>query len=148
MEKKAPKFIQFFVVAIILFAIFFFWLTRNSNKKMAAKIGSHQFQLETARTQEERNLGLGGKKNLCQDCAMLFVFPSPSDYSFWMKDMDFDLDIIWIYGGKIAYIAKDVSHDFPEKIIDPRLNADQVLEINSGLSDKYNFKVGDEVKIH
>ena len=76
---------------------------------------------------------------------MLFLFPQKGIYAFWMKDMRFNLDIIWISDDKIVYIAKDNSfHDLTP--VNPGIEADKVLEINADLADRYGFKVGDEVK--
>ena len=91
--------------------------------------------------------GLGGRAKIREKEGMLFDFGKKGEYSFWMKDMQVDLDILWINEGKIVHIAKNVSHDSLETI-NPKIEADKVLEINSGLSDKYNFKIGDSVKIY
>ena len=82
---------------------------------------------------------------------MLFPFEKPGYYSFWMKNMKFPIDIIFIKSGKIVTIHKDV---MPPKnltdalpIYNPKEPADTVLEINAGLSEDYKFKEGDEVKL-
>ncbi len=91
--------------------------------------------------------GLGGKKDLCRTCAMLFHFYRVGRYAFWMKDMQFDLDIIWIRDGQIVYIKNDFSSN-STAIVEPVAPADNVLEIGAGLAEKYGFKVGDRVAIY
>lgn len=135
----------FFLAALILIVAEFLYVGRDKIAKIA-EIDGKKFALELALTPEQRQKGLGERDSLCQDCAMLFVFPREGTYSFWMKDMHFDLDIIWIAGGKIIHIARNVSCQSAE-IMTPSEKADKVLEINSGLSDKYNFKSGDRVLI-
>jgi uncharacterized membrane protein (UPF0127 family) len=76
---------------------------------------------------------------------MLFIFPQKGNYDFWMKGMQFDLDIIWIEDGKIAALEKNIPHA-SGKTIKAEKSADQVLEINAGLADKYNLAEGDQVK--
>jgi uncharacterized membrane protein (UPF0127 family) len=75
---------------------------------------------------------------------MLFEFSQSGRYSFWMNDMRFPLDIIWIANGKIAHIEKNVSEKFAGTLI-PLSDADRVLEINSGIADKLGVKVGDMI---
>lgn len=116
------------------------------SKPQIAVINGHEFKVDLAETPKERQKGLGGRDQLCSDCGMLFIFGKKGNYNFWMKDMRFNLDIIWISGDKIVYIARNRSyHDL--SLINPGTEADKVLEINAGLSDKYGFKEGDEVRI-
>jgi uncharacterized membrane protein (UPF0127 family) len=110
------------------------------------EIDGHRFKVELAIDSQARQKGLGDRDQLCPDCGMLFLFPQKGVYSFWMKDMRFNLDIIWILDGKIVYISRNNSfHDL--SLINPGVEADKVLEINANLADKYGFKAGDEVKI-
>ncbi len=51
---------------------------------------------ELADTSLERELGLSGRVEIPRNYAMLFVFDSPARYSFWMKDMQVSIDIIWL----------------------------------------------------
>jgi len=55
------------------------------------------------------------------------------------------LDIIWISGNEIVYIAKDVSPNYQETIIS-QTSADKVLELNGGTCEKFNFKIGDKIE--
>jgi uncharacterized membrane protein (UPF0127 family) len=137
------KKIIFILLLIVFLAIFcFFYL----NFRLVS-IDKKVFLAKRAVSQAELEKGLGNRKSLCQKCAMIFEFKKTGQYQFWMKDMRFDLDIIWINDGKIAYITKNVSFK-SLSIINPQVNSQNVLEINAGLSDKYNFKIGDQVKIY
>lgn len=122
------------------------YLASKKNKTAIVSIGGHKFSSEIAQSSNEREKGLGNKKSLCADCAMLFIFPQKGEYSFWMKDMKFNLDIIWLYEEKVAYIAKNVSYKDPYSI-NPGVEADKVLEINAGLSDKYGISIGDKMEV-
>ena len=132
-----------FILAVSAYVIGFRNFSRENN---SVEIDGHQFQVELAVDSQTRQKGLGDRNRLCADCGMLFLFPQKEVYPFWMKNMRFNLDIIWISDGKIAYIAKNKSFHNLE-LIDPGLEADKVLEINAGLADKYNFAAGDGVKI-
>lgn len=103
-------------------------------------IGTQRYDLETVDTDAERRKGLGGRESLCENCGMLFVFETPSRYAFWMKDMRFPLDIIWLSGETVVFVARDIQPDFLG-VIDPTASADRVLEINA--SRGVNAHVGD-----
>ena len=81
---------------------------------------------------------------------MLFVFPRKQIRSFWMKDMNFPLDIIWISDNKIIKIDKDLQPEGenPKNKYQTIQRVDKVLEVNSGFTDKYKIKAGDEVKFY
>jgi uncharacterized membrane protein (UPF0127 family) len=112
----------------------------------SVEIQDHKFAVDLAVTPTEREKGLGGREQLCSDCGMLFIFPQKGVYDFWMKDMRFNLDIIWISDGKIVYIAKDNSFQ-NLNLINPGMEANLVLEVNANLSDEYGWKIGDKVEM-
>lgn len=119
-------------------------------KTPTATIDDHKFKLMIAKTGKEKEIGLSETKNLPQDQGMLFPFDSPGYYSFWMKNMKFPIDIIFIKDNAIITIYKDVS---PPKtsneslpVYSPQSPADSVLEINASKSSQYDFKQGDTVK--
>lgn len=126
------------LVAGLLASTFFGKVVRLDGQNFIAEIPS---------SVQAYQKGLGGRRALCQSCAMLFRFPQKGQYAFWMKDMQFDLDILWIADGKIVYIKKNFSAASTE-IVQPATPADNVLEIRAGSSDKYGFQVGDRVNIY
>lgn len=122
----------------------------ESQKTPTAKIGRWEFKLIVARSEKERGVGLSKFDKLPKDFGMIFLFDRPGLYSFWMKDMKFPIDIIFIRGNKIVTIYPDLKPPKPNDnlpVLSPETPSDKVLEINAGLSKKYNFKNGDEVKI-
>lgn len=139
------KYFIFLLFAIILVALFCLLKAKTSENRTILKINDHKFSVEIADISEKRSRGLGKRENLCPDCGMLFAFPSLGEYSFWMKDMNFPLDIIWIANEKIIYLARNISPELAGTI-NPGIKADKVLEINGGLSDKYGLREGDEIK--
>jgi len=78
---------------------------------------------------------------------MLFIFPEEGEYGFWMKNTLISLDIIWIdENQKIVHIEKaEPCTEEPCKVYRPTADAIYVLEINSGLTDKLNISIADEV---
>lgn len=121
------------------------------NKSKTATINDQKFNIVVAKTPQEKETGLSGKDSLPQGDGMLFPFDQPDYYSFWMKNMKFPIDILYINDNKIVTIIEDAqppkSKDEVLPIYKPDEPADSVLEINAGLSKKYNIKKGDTVKL-
>jgi len=158
MKQVFALFAVLFVLAVGTFIVQHYLQTRdfsnlgNTPSKMpTATINNHTFNLEIARTEAEKEIGLSAKKTLEQNAGMLFLFGKPSYYRFWMKNMKFPIDIIFIRNGRIVTIHKNVKphaslNENPPIYSSSEL-ADIVLEINSGLSEKYNFKKGDVIRL-
>src|SRR5207237_7364107 len=72
--------------------------------------------IERADSPRERQLGLSGRQSMTPSHAMLFVFDQPSDACMWMKDMEFDLDMVWLNADKeITKIQENISPEtYPE----------------------------------
>lgn len=112
------------------------------------KIGDLKIPLEIAQTANEVQKGLSGRESLGPDKGMLFIFNKPDYYRFWMPNMNFPIDIIWISQNTIVGIHKNVSRQFDPanpKFYTPPQPVNRVLEVNAGFAQKNNFKVGDEI---
>ncbi|MDP2649611.1 MAG: DUF192 domain-containing protein [bacterium] len=145
----------FVVLFIVAFAVIFFQSKNPSFKSPFAKnptvsINKHAFSVVIAKSAKETEIGLSEKTSLPQDSGMLFIFNNPDYYSFWMKNMKFSIDIIFINKDRVVAVFTDApipkSKDEYLPIYKPDEPADEVLEINAGLSKKYNIKKGDQVK--
>ena len=113
-------------------------------------INNHSFKVIVAASEQERETGLSKTKSLSQDQGMIFLFPKPDYYSFWMKNMKFPIDIIYIKSDTIVTIKDNVQPPKNDKespaIYTPTGPSNKVLEIQAGFSKKYNFKNGDKVQ--
>lgn len=122
-------------------------------KKALVRIGRQEFHAEVADNALSRVKGLSGRAALEQDEGMLFIFPLPWRYSFWMKGMRFSLDIIWVRGDRVADISEDVrapepgSSIFKLRGLRPKAAVDKVLEVNAGLVRKLGIRTGNRVEI-
>jgi uncharacterized membrane protein (UPF0127 family) len=109
------------------------------------------FNVEIASTMVEQARGLSYRTSLGENDGMLFIFGSGSVQNFWMKDMNFPLDMIWISGNTVVGFAQDAPAEpgvaFPSQIYSSPSNTDKVLEVNAGTVAKYGIKVGDAVII-
>ncbi|MCH7868586.1 MAG: DUF192 domain-containing protein [Myxococcales bacterium] len=106
-------------------------------------------QLEIARTEAEKAKGLGDRDRLDWGQGMLFEYSAPGFPRFWMKDMRFDIDIVWIRDFRIVDISHRVKH-FPEgpgPTIRPRELVDTVLEVPAGFAQAHRWRLGDRVTL-
>ena len=142
---------KFLIAFLIVFAGLIGVFGLVNQKTPTAKIGKWEFKLIVARSEKEKGVGLSKFDKLPKDSGMIFLFDRPDLYTFWMKDMKFPIDIIFIRGNKIVTIYPDLEPPKPNDnnlpVLSPKTRSDKVLEINAGLSKKYNFKNGDLVKI-
>ncbi|MCC6290679.1 DUF192 domain-containing protein [Candidatus Nomurabacteria bacterium] len=79
------------LVPLILAAIFF-----HHPPRQTIILDGKKIDLELAQTPEEMTRGLSGREGLPEDSGMLFVYPEDTVPAFWMKDMRFPIDIIWL----------------------------------------------------
>lgn len=126
--------------------------TINSyNKKLQVNDQVFNIQLVSSSTDKER--GLSRRESMLENEGMLFDMSKEKNgqVAFWMKDMKFDLDLIWIKDYTIQEITKNVpalitgTTEQNLELYSPQNNIDMVLELNAGISDKYNLKVGDKI---
>ncbi len=125
----------------------------GSKYKEEIKINENKFLVEKAEGREKTSLGLSGIKSMCNECGMLFIFEEESNYAFWMKDMNYDLDIIFIDNNKkIVNIFSNVKKEGYNKVepnksekIRNTEKAKYVLELNAGVTESKNIKAGDVI---
>lgn len=110
--------------------------------------GSEIIPVFIADTNTLRTQGLSGKKTLPQGYGMLFIFSTERQHSFWMKDMNFAIDMVWINGdGEVVHVESDVAPEtYPDMFVstDPAL---YVLEVNAGYVREVGLAVGTKIDI-
>ena len=153
---KWHKMIIIIVCIVLIFSgVFFLWhavISKTPNPALPAgeiTIGKNVFTVEMATTTLEEARGLSFRTSLAEGTGMLFTF-SPSIQNFWMKDMNFSIDIIWIANGKIVGFAQNAKPEpgvplWELTIYTSPAGVDRVLEVNAGTVAKDNIQVGDPV---
>lgn len=115
-------------------------------------IGAFTWPVELALTGEQQAQGLSGRAELAAGAGMLFVWNQESRRSFWMPDMNFPLDMVWLNGDcAVTHITHNAPPQAPgQSQADlPRYTVDQVqyvLEINAGEAALHGIKVGDQAR--
>ena len=104
--------------------------------KLDIEIADDDYQIQT---------GLMYRKSMQKDRGMLFIFPNESPHSFYMKNTEFALDIIFIDAKqKIVSIQKN-AQPLDERSLPSEGPAQYVLEVNAQLTDEWNLQKGDSI---
>lgn len=107
-------------------------------------INDVKVKVEFAKTSEQQAKGLMFRRELCENCGMLFIF-HPSRISMWMKNTYIPLDMIFAgQDGKIICIRNGVPHSLEP--IDCADNIKYVLEVNAGFAKRNDIKSGDYIR--
>ena len=116
-------------------------------------VGATRFIAEVADDEHERTLGLSFRDSLDADRGMWFVFDREGARSFWMIEMRFSLDLIWVDAERRVV---DITHEAPPPApgtpssalptYSPATPAQYVLEINGGLARRLQIEIGDVVR--
>lgn len=103
---------------------------------------------EVVRDEAEKAKGLSDRKCLGEGKGMLFAYDTTGDFCFWMKDMNFPIDMLWINDDKtIVTVEPRVSPDtYPAKTFCPDRPAQYVLELNAGVAEDSGWGVGTKLK--
>lgn len=143
------------LIIALLILVFFLLFFSNKNPKDQVKsqkieINNYRLVVETADTDDLRIKGLSRRASLAKNGGMLFIYQTPGYYKFWMKEMQFPLDFIWIRDDKIVDITENVP--VPDKnnqilpLYTSQYPADKILEVNAGLIKSLGVKIGDKIK--
>lgn len=115
-----------------------------------AKVGEASVRVEVVESLSAQQRGLSGRASLAPDSGMLFVYKDKDIRHFWMPDMSFALDVLWITGGQVVGMQENIPFAAPDGSI-PRFQSpvpvDMVLELNSGWIAQNKAKIGDKVDI-
>lgn len=135
------------LLILISFTVWYYW---KHPLRTEVEIRGQKLIVELAVTQKEKERGLSYRNTLAPDHGMLFVYDHKERYGFWMQEIRFSLDFIWIDGKTVVDISKNVQiRDTNGRwtTLAPRQVVDKVLEVNAGTIDKLGIRVGDTVFI-
>ncbi len=132
------------VVVVLAAASLFLLKPRGSACDL--QLGQACITLERADTPAARSRGLSGRANLAADRAMLFVHDRPVRECFWMKDMHFALDMVWLDATRhIFKVEENVSPDTYPRSFCPDQGAQYVLELPAGSVRRHGLAHGQQL---
>jgi uncharacterized protein len=127
-------------------------LTTNQGYQQVNVTVNHvKLVADIAANEEQMTKGLAVKDHLNENEAMLFVFATPGNHGFWMKDMKFPIDIIWMDANKtVVHIEHSLNPCSPIScpIYQPNSNSLYVLETVAGFANKNNVTEGTTSKFN
>ncbi|PIR40735.1 MAG: hypothetical protein COV32_01805 [Candidatus Yonathbacteria bacterium CG10_big_fil_rev_8_21_14_0_10_43_136] len=125
-------------------------LTVSTNKTNQTKVllGGDEIIVTIADTPALRQKGLSGRNGLGSNEGVLFVFPKPDFYGFWMKDMHFPIDIIWFDENyEVVDVWERANPESYPQIYTSQSESRFVLEVQANFFSNHNLKIGNTFKI-
>ena len=153
-KVKKHLFISVFFLVLVCLMAFWGYAYFFSNSELKSdflgeatvKINDDYIRVMVMDTPEKRVKGLSGMDNISKGEGFFFIFDEPKKHGFWMKDMKFSIDIIWINeNGEVVSIKERASKDSYPEVFYPSEEAIWVLEILEGEADRLNIKIGSKV---
>lgn len=122
--------------------------TETSKLVIETETGDITYNIETASTVKELEVGLMNRDSLAPDAGMLFDLSNVPNKvtAMWMKDTKLSLDMLFLTKEGVVYWIKENAQPYSEELIIAPFPAAAVLEINAGDIAKHKIKIGQRVK--
>lgn len=147
LAHNAPVKHRSWVVILVLGAAFLTILVGlsfllNQDKNARLRTSQRTFILDVAQTPDEQEKGLGGRQTLATDHGMIFIYPTEDTRCFWMKDMRFSLDMIWLDASyKVTHVESLVTPEtYPMSFCGK--NAQYIIELPAGAAAQSHIAPG------
>ncbi len=118
-------------------------------EKSYLRVGTSRLSVELATTPKQWEVGLSTHTTLPDNTGMYFIFPVAHIPLFWMKDMDFPIDIIWLRDDQIVDFTLNApvptSTNYPT--YSPKVPVNRVLEVPAGFVSSHELKMGDSISL-
>lgn len=144
------------LITIILIALIFIFIQKiffSSNKAVDNReltnitVGDTKIMVEIAETADEKYKGLSFRENLADNEGMLFLHERIGTHEYVMRDMNFNLDFIFIKDEEIVDIAKNVTIGY-KGVIKGATTYNKILEVPANWTDKNNIELGGKITIN
>jgi uncharacterized protein len=130
--------LKIFIIIFLSLSLLFF-LSIKEKDVSRIKIGEETLTVYLAKTTQEKSKGLSGIKRLEEVEGMLFIFEEETTPFFWMKDMNFPIDII--------EITENISPETYPKTFSPKKPVKYVLEVDAKWCEEKNIQIGDKLTL-
>ena len=104
-----------------------------------------ELNIEIADSEYETQTGLMYRNSMEANQGMLFVFPDVAMHSFYMKNTEFPLDLIFIKEDLTIGSFQENAQPLNESSLSSKIPVQYVLEVNSGLIAQWGLKIGDRI---
>jgi uncharacterized membrane protein (UPF0127 family) len=144
MSHKALFFLVFFIGSLLSGQVWGQEFSEYGNPLTRLTVKDIPLVVEVVSTPQKLYLGLSHRQELPEGKGMLFLMDAARRHVFCMRDMLFNIDIIWIADGKVAGLHKQLSPGDRGNFISP-VPVRLVLEVPGGFVDHHGIQVGDPV---
>lgn len=152
-NKTLPLLIGIVVVFVVGIILLFVINSFMGMKRGSVTIKDTTFSVEIAKTASQKEKGLSGRKALAENKGMIFPFDTNDYVRFWMRDMKFPIDILFIRDDRIVTIYENVpapatsEENANPPVYAPTEPVNRVLELQAGSVQKLGVKQGDTISI-
>src|SRR3989338_6532280 len=140
--KRAALFLLFLLLVLA-------GCTDQLTVSFATLEGTTMITAEIADVPKERALGLMYRESLPENAGMLFIFPDLNYRTFWMKNVKFSIDLIFVDSGLNVNEVKTVQPCTAEPcpVYPSEFPAQYVIEVNAGFAEKHGIRAGTKVDL-
>lgn len=140
---KLSRVTIFVVACIAVLTVATLWPVGMEGKLV---VGAQKFSVEVVKDVASQQKGLSGRESLGKTAAMVFSFERPDVRCFWMKDMKFPLDIVWLDAHKrVNAIERNLQPgSYPASYC--HVDAQYVVEFNAGTAERLNMYLGEQLR--
>jgi uncharacterized membrane protein (UPF0127 family) len=140
-QDSTAKWIVASVTVLIVIAAASIFITFHNKRQV--QLGGQLLSAQVANTTESRTRGLSNTDPLKSNEAMLFIFDQSSRWKIWMKDMRYNIDIVWLNEQKIVVhiVSQATPESYPQEF-GPDSPAKYVLELPAGFAKEHNVTEG------
>jgi len=107
-----------------------------------------KLDIEFAESEYETQTSLMYRKSMEEQQGMLFIFPDERMHSFYMKNTEIPLDIIFLKADLTIASFQENAQPMSETGLSSLVPIQYVLEVNAGLAKKWLLEVGDKIEYH
>lgn len=142
---RQKKYYSILFLILFFLLLFIFLLPRSTQdwkdyQKTQIQIKNKIYTLFIADTEEKRARGLSGIAIMKDKEGMLFIFEKPDYHLFWMKDMRFPLDFIFLNGNKVIDLLSNINPSTYPQTFTSKSPSDKVIELKAGEINKLNLQ--------
>ena len=131
------------LVLVLIVAVAIGLVQKFQEPRTTLRLGDGIFSTHVAATGAERQKGLGDIESLADNEAMLLAFDHEAEWSIWMKDVEYPIDVIWLDDQKqVVHIVKNMPPDSYPDSFSPDKPARYVVELAAGTVEKKAIRIG------
>ena len=146
MIALARKHKRIFSILIAAIFVLLIGVAYEASQPPKISLNGNVFRAEIVDTEALREKGLSGRDSIGPKDSMVFVFDKQGNHCFWMKDMKFSIDIVWVdTSNKVTAMETFVSPTtYPKNFCH---NGIRVIELPAGAADQTSIDVGNPVDL-